>query len=40
MLEAGALQASLREGVVRLLPKVREIPAADQLRPITLLNTD
>ncbi len=40
MLEAGILQPSLREGVVRLLPKVRGVPAADQLRPITLLNTD
>ena len=40
MLAAGLLQPSLRQGVVRLLPKVRGVPAADQLRPITLLNTD
>ncbi len=40
MLAARSLQPSLRQGVVRLLPKVRGVPAADQLRPITLLNTD
>ncbi len=40
MLAAGLLQPSLCQGVVRLLPKARGVPAADQLRPITLLNTD
>ena len=40
MLETGLLQPSLRQGVVRLLPKVGGVPMAAQLRPITLLNTD
>jgi hypothetical protein len=40
MLEAGLLGASLRQGVVRLLPKVAGVPKAAQLRPITLLCTD
>jgi hypothetical protein len=40
MLEAGQLTASLKQGVVRLLPKVPGISRAAQLRPITLLCTD
>jgi len=40
MLAEGLLPASFRQGVVRLLPKVAGIPAASQLRPITLLGTD
>jgi exonuclease III len=40
MLEAGQLSESLRQGVVRLLPKVAGVPTAAQLRPITLLCTD
>jgi hypothetical protein len=40
MLEAGQLTASLKQGIVRLLPKVPGVPRADQLRPITLLCTD
>ena len=40
MLEEGELTASLRQGAVRLLPKVAGAPLASQLRPITLLNCD
>jgi hypothetical protein len=40
MLAEGLLPASFRQGVVKLLPKVAGIPAAPQLRPITLLGTD
>ena len=40
MLASGSLGTSLRQGVVRLLPKVGGVPTASQLRPITLLNTD
>ena len=40
MLAEGILTASLRQGVVRLLPKVAGVPMASQLRPITLLGTD
>jgi hypothetical protein len=40
MLFDGRLTDSLRRGVVRLLPKVAGVPAAHQLRPITLLCTD
>jgi hypothetical protein len=40
MMFDGRLTASLRRGVVRLLPKVAGLPAAHQLRPITLLGTD
>jgi len=40
MLEGGLLAASMRRGVVRLLPKVPGTPTAAQLRPITLLCTD
>ena len=40
MLADGRLTPSLRRGVVRLLPKVAGVPAAHQLRPITLLCTD
>jgi hypothetical protein len=40
MLEGGRLVPSMRKGLVRLLPKVAAIPAAHQLRPITLLCTD
>ncbi len=40
MLDEGILTASLRQGVVRLLPKVAGVPMASQLRPITLLGTD
>jgi len=40
MLARGELGVSLRRGVVRLIPKVRGIPTAAQLRPITLLCTD
>ena len=40
MLERGSLTASLRRGVVRLLPKVPGAQAASQLRPITLLSCD
>ncbi len=40
MLEAGQLAPSLCRGVIRLLPKVKGVPLASQLRPITLLNTD
>jgi exonuclease III len=40
MLATGRLGASLRKGVVRLLPKVAGIPKVTQLRPITLLTTD
>ena len=34
------LTDSMREGVTRLLPKVKGIPAAQELRPITLLQVD
>ena len=40
MLTRGLLSPSLRQGVVRLLPKVPGVPLASQLRPITLLCTD
>jgi hypothetical protein len=40
MLAEGLLPASLRQGAVRLLPKVAGVPMASQLRPITLLATD
>ena len=40
MLEDGLLSPSMRHGLVRLLPKVPGVPAAHQLRPITLLCTD
>ena len=40
MLAEGSLGTSLKQGVVRLLPKVGGVPTAAQLRPITLLNTD
>jgi hypothetical protein len=40
MLEQGHLSPSLCQGTVRLIPKVNGVPAASQLRPITLLNTD
>ncbi len=40
MLEQGHLPPSLCQGTVRLIPKVKGVPAAGQLRPITLLNTD
>jgi hypothetical protein len=40
MLAEGLLPASLRQGAVRLLPKVAGVPMASQLRPITLLGTD
>ena len=40
MLEEGELRPSLRRGVVRLLPKVKAVPTAAQLRPITLLGVD
>ncbi len=40
MLERGALTPSLQLGAVRLLPKVAGVPAASQLRPITLLSCD
>jgi hypothetical protein len=40
MLAESLLPASFRQGVVRLLPKVAGIPAAPQLRHITLLGTD
>jgi len=39
-LARGLLPASLRHGVVRLLPKVPGVPTASQMRPITLLGTD
>jgi hypothetical protein len=39
MLEEGQLAPSLHQGVIRLLPKVKGVPMASQLRPITLLNT-
>ena len=39
-LERSCLGRSQREGLTRLLPKVKEIPRVDQLRPITLLQTD
>ena len=40
MLAEGLLPASFRQGLVRLIPKVRGVPTASQLRPITLLGTD
>jgi hypothetical protein len=40
MLEEGQLAPSLCQGVIRLLPKVRGVLMASQLRPITLLNID
>jgi hypothetical protein len=40
MLAEGILTASLRQGAVRLLPKVAGVPMVSQLRPITLLGTD
>ncbi len=40
MLANGEMTESLRLGAVRLLPKVAGVPAASQLRPITLLSTD
>jgi hypothetical protein len=40
MLEESQLAPSLRQGVVILLPKVKGVPKASQLKPITLLNTD
>ena len=40
MLAHGLLTASMRQGVIRLLPKVPGVPMASQLRPITLLCTD
>ncbi len=39
-LRRGRLPASMLGGAVRLLPKVPGVPAASQLRPITLLCTD
>ena len=40
MMAEGLLPASFRRGIVRLLPKVAGVPAASQLRPITLLGVD
>jgi hypothetical protein len=40
MLEQGHLSPSLCQGTVRLIPKVKGVPEASTLRPITLLNTD
>ena len=40
MLEQGRLTPSLRQGVVRLIPKVAGVPTAAQFRPITLLACD
>ena len=40
MLERGELSPSLPRGAVRLLSKVPGVPAASQLRPITLLSCD
>jgi hypothetical protein len=40
MLASSLLSTSLRQGVVRLIPRVRGVPTASQLRPITLLGTD
>jgi exonuclease III len=40
MLAAGLLPASMRHGVVKLIPKVAGVPTTAQLRPITLLCTD
>ncbi len=40
MLEQGHLSPSLCQGTVRLIPNVKGVSAASQLRPITLLNTD
>ena len=34
------LVESNREGVTRLCPKVTGVPTVEELRPITLLNTD
>ncbi len=40
MLASGLMAPSMRQGVVRLLPKVPGVPMASQIRPITLLGTD
>jgi hypothetical protein len=40
MLEEGQLSPSLSQGTVRLNPKIKGLPSASQLWPITLLNTD
>jgi exonuclease III len=40
MLQDGSLVASMRSGVVRLIPKVQGVPTAAQFRPITLLGAD
>jgi hypothetical protein len=40
MLEEGQLAPSLRQGVMRLILKVKGILMASRLRPVTLLNTD
>ena len=40
MLETGEIKPSMRQGVTRLTPKVKGVPRVDQLRPITMLNTD
>ncbi len=40
MVERGEILSSMRRGVTRLVPKVRGIPRVEQLRPITMLNTD
>ncbi len=40
MLAEGLLPASFCQGLVRLIPKVRGVPTASQLRLITLPGTD
>ena len=40
MVERGEILSSMRRGVTRLAPKVRGVPRVEQLRPITMLNTD
>jgi Reverse transcriptase (RNA-dependent DNA polymerase) len=40
MLQVGSMVASMRSGVVRLIPKAQGVPTAAQFRPITLLGAD
>ena len=40
MIRRGYMNPSMREGVTRLIPKVSDVPAVDQLRPITMLTAD
>ena len=40
MVERGQINASMRKGVTRLIPKVNGTPRVDQLRPITMLDAD